>query len=119
MGQAFWSGVRQVGRVAVAAGLCGLMVEQPLLAEAVAGPGGPAAKSTRAAAVEGQARVLHALNRLTFGPRPGDLAAVQAIGLDKWFEMQLNPAAIDDSALDARLAQYPAMDLTIGQLEAR
>jgi uncharacterized protein (DUF1800 family) len=95
------------------------MVEQPLLAEAVAGPGGPAAKSTRAAAVEGQARVLHALNRLTFGPRPGDLAAVQAIGLDKWFEMQLNPAAIDDSALEARLAQYPAMDLTIGQLEAR
>ncbi len=64
-------------------------------------------------------RALHALNRLTFGPRPGDLAAVEAMGLSRWFEMQLNPGSIDDSSLDARLAQYPAMGLTIAQLEAR
>jgi uncharacterized protein (DUF1800 family) len=69
--------------------------------------------------VQGQARVLHALNRLTFGPRPGDLAAVEALGLNKWFEMQLNPGKIDDSALAARLSAYPAMGLTVAQLEAR
>ncbi|MFP5228156.1 MAG: DUF1800 domain-containing protein [Acidobacteriota bacterium] len=57
-------------------------------------------------------RVLHALNRLTFGPRPGDVAAVNAMGLDKWINEQLNPETIDDSTLDARLAAYPAMRLS-------
>jgi uncharacterized protein (DUF1800 family) len=64
-------------------------------------------------------RVLHALNRLTFGPRPGDVAAVEAMGLDKWIDEQLNPAAIDDSKLDARLAEYPAMRLSRHELVER
>jgi len=58
-------------------------------------------------------RALQALNRLTFGPRPGDVAAVKAMGLDKWIDVQLNPQSIDDSALDARLAAYPAMRLSL------
>lgn len=69
--------------------------------------------------IQGQERVLHALNRFTFGPRPGDVAAVQAMGLQKWFEQQLNPANIDDSALDARLAMFPAMKLPQAELMAR
>ena len=64
-------------------------------------------------------RVLHALNRLTFGPRPGDVAAVEAMGLDKWIDAQLNPETIDDSALEARLAVYPAMRLSQHDLEER
>jgi len=48
-------------------------------------------------------RALHALNRLTFGPRSGDLRQVMAMGLDRWIEMQLHPEKIDDSALNARL----------------
>jgi uncharacterized protein (DUF1800 family) len=66
-----------------------------------------------------QQRILQALNRLTFGPRPGDVAAVQAIGLDKWIDQQLNPGTIDDSALEARLAQYPAMHLSLRELTER
>ncbi|HZZ39810.1 MAG TPA: DUF1800 domain-containing protein [Acidobacteriaceae bacterium] len=58
-------------------------------------------------------RVLQALNRLTFGPRPGDVAAVEAMGLDKWIDEQLNPQAIDDSALEQRLEAYPAMRLSL------
>jgi len=58
-------------------------------------------------------RVLQALDRLTFGPRPGDVAAVESMGLDKWIDEQLNPQSIDDSALDARLAAYPAMRLSL------
>src|ERR1700743_597479 len=54
-------------------------------------------------------RILHALNRFTFGPRPSDMEAVKAIGLDKWFAQQLHPTSIDNSALQARLADYPAM----------
>jgi uncharacterized protein (DUF1800 family) len=48
-------------------------------------------------------RALHALNRLTFGPRPGDVDQVLAMGVDKWIDLQLHPERIDDSALDARL----------------
>jgi uncharacterized protein (DUF1800 family) len=64
--------------------------------------------------LRGDARILHALNRLTFGPRPGDLDSVRAMGpnntgLDKWFDQQLHPENIDETDLDARLAQFPAM----------
>ncbi len=95
-------------QVRVAGALCGLMVGQPLLAV-----GGSASPSSPG--LQGTARVVHALNRFTFGPKPGDLAAVEAIGLDRWFEQQLNPTHIDDSDLDQRLAAYPAMRL--GQVE--
>ena len=53
-----------------------------------------------------QKQVVHALNRLTFGPRPGDVERVMAIGVDKWIDQQLHPDKIDDSALDARLSQF-------------
>jgi uncharacterized protein (DUF1800 family) len=50
-----------------------------------------------------QRRALHALNRLTFGPRPGDVQQVMATGVDQWIDLQLHPKKIEDSALDARL----------------
>ena len=50
-----------------------------------------------------QRRALHALNRLTFGSRPGDVQQVMAMGVDQWIDLQLHPKKIDDSALDARL----------------
>ncbi|HEY1895310.1 MAG TPA: DUF1800 family protein, partial [Terracidiphilus sp.] len=66
--------------------------------------------------IQGDERILHALNRFTFGPRPGDLEAVRTLGLDRWFDQQLHPAAIDQSELNARLAQYPAMQLSTEEL---
>jgi uncharacterized protein (DUF1800 family) len=61
-------------------------------------------------------RALHALNRLTFGPRPGDVEAVLAKGVDAWIEDQLHPESINDSALDARLAPYPSIRMNVKQL---
>jgi uncharacterized protein (DUF1800 family) len=61
-------------------------------------------QSSSANQMDAQKRALHALNRLTFGPRPGDLERVQAVGVDRWIDLQLHPEKIDDSALDARLA---------------
>ena len=46
--------------------------------------------------MDDQKRALHALNRLTFGPRPGDVERVTAIGVDKWIDQQLHPEKIDD-----------------------
>lgn len=62
---------------------------------------------------------LHALNRLAYGPRPGDLERVKQMGLEKWIDQQLHPERIDDSAVEARLQQYPAIGMSTEQLLAR
>jgi uncharacterized protein (DUF1800 family) len=68
------------------------------------------------AQLQGDARILHALSRFTFGPRPGDLDAVRQLGLEKWFEGQLHPGAIDETDLTARLAEFPAVQWTPEEL---
>ncbi len=60
--------------------------------------------------------ILHALNRLAFGPRPGDLERVRKMGLEKWIEQQLSPEGLDDSALDARLKRYPTVAMSSAKL---
>jgi uncharacterized protein (DUF1800 family) len=59
-----------------------------------------------------QRRALHALDRLTFGPRPGDVDAVTAMGVDQWIELQLHPEKIDNTALDARLTSYRTLHMS-------
>ena len=66
--------------------------------------------------LRGDDRILHVLNRFTFGPRTGDLEAVRKMGLDQWFDEQLRPAAIDETDLNARLAQFPAMQWSMQDL---
>ena len=66
-------------------------------------------------AMNDQKRAVHALNRLTFGPRPGDVDRVLQMGVDKWIDLQLHPDKIDNSALDARL--YPFRTLRMGTKE--
>jgi uncharacterized protein (DUF1800 family) len=60
-------------------------------------------------------RALQVLDRFTFGPRPGDVDRVLAMGVDKWFEQQLNPDAIKDPVLDRRLADFPTLNMTPAQ----
>ncbi len=58
-------------------------------------------------------QVLHALDRLTFGPRPGDVARVKKIGLKKWIDQQLHPERIpENSALEAHLGQLESLRMT-------
>src|SRR5207344_2003330 len=63
-------------------------------------------KDSAAVQMDEQKRALHALNRLAFGPRPGDVERVTAMGVDKWIDQQLHPGKIDDRALDARLEPF-------------
>ncbi len=51
-------------------------------------------------------QVIHALNRLTFGARPGDVQRVRSIGLDTWINQQLRPEKLDDSLLDRFVDRY-------------
>jgi uncharacterized protein (DUF1800 family) len=88
------------------------LVPEPLSLLAAPVPGWHTKKTTTAKPLTEEERATHALNRLTFGPKPGDLERVQAIGVKKWVEMQLNPEQIDDSLLEARLQSFPAMHLS-------
>ncbi len=60
--------------------------------------------------------ILHALNRLGFGQRPGDMERVRQMGLEKWIEQQLNPNSINDSAAQARLERFPTLTMSASQL---
>jgi len=82
-------------------------------------PKGPAhheTKKLQPATLTERERAIHALNRLSFGPRPGDVEAVMKKGVDAWIEDQLHPESIDDSALNARLGPYATTRMNPKQL---
>jgi uncharacterized protein (DUF1800 family) len=62
--------------------------------------------------------IQHALNRLAYGSRPGDVERVRQMGLAKWIDQQLNPQSIDDRAMEARLNIYPTLKMSTAQLLA-
>ena len=78
-----------------------------------------ASKRATLPAVEDDALVVHALNRLGYGPRPGDVEKVRAIGLEKWIDRQLHPDRIADPAMGAHLASLRTIRLSTGDLIAR
>jgi len=60
--------------------------------------------------------VFHALNRLAYGPRPGDVDRIKQIGLAKWIDQQLNPNSIEDKAVESRLEALPTLHLGTAKL---
>jgi uncharacterized protein (DUF1800 family) len=65
-------------------------------------------------------QIVHALNRLTFGPRPGDLAEVRRVGLTKWIELQLHPEQITENpVLGERLQPLESLRLTLPEVMAK
>jgi uncharacterized protein (DUF1800 family) len=66
---------------------------------------------------EGDRRIIHALNRLTFGPRPGDFTMVASMGLERYIDAQLHPETIPmPPELDHKLKGYEALTLSSGEL---
>jgi uncharacterized protein (DUF1800 family) len=58
-------------------------------------------------------RALHALNRLAFGPRPGDLERVNQIGVDRYIREQLDPQSIPvPPDLARRVAALTTLQMT-------
>lgn len=82
------------------------MLAQPLAATKDSGI--PRAPDTSA--------VVHVLNRVAFGPRPGDVARVEQMGLDAYIDQQLHPERIDDGALEARLATFVTLNMSSSDL---
>jgi uncharacterized protein (DUF1800 family) len=63
--------------------------------------------------------VNHLLNRIGFGPRPGDIERVGETGIEKYLEYQLHPDRIEDSATENRLANLPSIHMSTADLAAR
>jgi len=63
-------------------------------------------------------QALHVLNRLAFGPSPSDFEAVVKKGPDAWIAEQLQPATLDDSEVEAKLAVFPTLRMNTQALEA-
>src|SRR5579885_1278330 len=62
-------------------------------------------------------KIVHALNRLTFGPRPGDVDRVRAMGLKKWIDLQLHPERIPENPeLTKRLAVLDSLSMSPEEL---
>ncbi len=64
-------------------------------------------------------RILHVLNRLGFGARPGDVERVKAMGVDAYINQQLFPEKINDTASEARLQNLETLRMTTAQLYER
>jgi uncharacterized protein (DUF1800 family) len=62
-------------------------------------------------------QVLHVLNRLAFGPRPGDFERVRSLGAEKWIRQQLQPQLIAENPLvEARLKPLATLQLATWQI---
>jgi len=90
------------------------------LALGILTPAGPAAAvgpdGALAATPASDATILHVLNRLTFGPRPGDLERVREQGLEAWIDAQLDGERIAETALETRLADLRTLRYSTAEL---
>ena len=104
-----------LGLIAIAMGACstGAPVSSTMRSAAVGVPA-PVAQpvalmSTEPRELLPDEQVQQVLNRLSFGPRPGDVEKVRAMGVDKWIATQLTPERIDDAAADDLISQYQTL----------
>jgi len=61
-------------------------------------------------------QVVHVLNRIGFGPRPGDVEKVQALGIERYIDQQLHPERIPDAGMDPRLRGLKTVTLSSRQI---
>ncbi len=76
----------------------------------------PDAPSIAAREQTADQQVLHALNRLAYGARPGDVQTVRELGVDRWVALQLEPDRVPDVAGDALMARYRTAGLSLPSL---
>ena len=103
---------RRLARRAAALASAVALLSNGLIAGAQTEP--PAAR-----ALTEEQRIVHVLNRLGFGARPGDVERVRRVGVEKYVEQQLNPATIDDAAVEAELKRFPTLTMSNAELLAK
>ncbi len=76
--------------------------------------GGPSAAS--AGKLTNDQKIVHLLDRIGYGPRPGDLERVRAMGIARYIELQLHPEQVDDSLVETKLKGFQSLDMTAAEL---
>ncbi len=113
----FWRSPRHAAAVLLMAGSACASARARPAGDAIASDAperAPVARAPREQAADQQ--VEHVLNRLAFGPAPGEADRVRAMGVDRWIAIQLRPASIPDPRGDALASAYPALDADAGTL---
>lgn len=90
-----------------------------LLALAPAVPAQPLRKSGPVRELTEEQKIVHVLNRLAFGPGPGDVEKVERMGLEAYIESQLDPQSVDDKALSARLSGFDVIGMNTSDIFAK
>ena len=63
--------------------------------------------------------IVHVLNRIGYGPRPGEVEKVRAAGLQRFIDDQLHPERIADRSMAERLAGLTTIGMSAGQIAER
>ena len=78
-----------------------------------------AQKSTKTRALSQEQRIVHVLNRLGFGARPGDVERVKAMGLERYINQQLNPEKIADTVAETKIKDLTVLNMPAAELYAK
>ena len=73
-------------------------------------------KTAKKRALTEEQRIIHVLNRLGFGARPGDVARVKLMGLKNYIDQQLNPEKIDDAVAQNKVKDLSVLSMTTAEL---
>ena len=73
-------------------------------------------RSTRKRRLTEEQRIVHVLNRLGFGARPGDVERVKAMGLENYINQQLNPEKIADTVAENKVKDLSVLNMTTAEL---
>jgi uncharacterized protein (DUF1800 family) len=60
--------------------------------------------------------IAHVVNRIGYGPGPGDLAKVRETGLQRYIDQQLHPERIADAGMSARLSGLTTVGMSSRQI---
>lgn len=64
-------------------------------------------------------KISHVLNRLGYGARPGDVAKVKAMGLQKYIEQQLNPVSVNDQPTEDKVKRLEVFQMSTAEVFAK
>ena len=73
-------------------------------------------KQQSKSALTEEQRIVHILNRLGFGARPGDIERVKSMGIENYINQQLNPEKISDAVAEAKIKNLATLSMTTAQL---
>ena len=78
-----------------------------------------AQKPAKTRALSEDQRIIHVLNRLGFGARPGDVERVKAMGIENYINQQLNPEKLTDTVAENKIKDLTVLNMTTAELYER